>query len=230
MPADDSAMGPPSGSSGMPGAPGGKMTSGTDGPTILGLLAFGLMSMLFGLSQLPGPYGSGFITKSTFAFNVIWLPGGTVTGSMITLGGVVLILAALLILFKGWGNFWGVSLFGYGAFWISWSGISPSLLNHVAFGYGTAGFAFLWVLFSLTFLISSMKHGWMTFIFFLVVTIAYILLVVEAWQWGAKPTTPISGFELGAIGGFWILAGIIGWYSGTARLAEYTYGKKVLPG
>jgi len=206
---------------------GTKLSGGMVGPTTLGFLAFGLMSILFGLSQLPGPYSTGFNVQVSLG---IWATGSIVSLTMLMLGGIVLILIGGIAFLKSGHPFWSSAFFGFGAFWLIWSSVASSGNNHLLYGYGVAGFALLWVLFSLTYLISSMKHGWMTFIFFLVVTIAYILLVVEAWQWGAKPTTPISGFELGAIGGFWILAGIIGWYSGTARLAEYTYGKKVLPG
>lgn len=205
-----------------------KMGDGMVGPAVLGFLAFGLMSLLFGLSQLPGPYSNGFNVE----FNVglgLWATGATVTLTMTILGGLVLLLIGIIVFLKSGHPFWGSAFFGYGAFWLAWSTISGTTVNHTLYGYGTAGFLILWVLFTLTYLISSLKHGWTTFFFFLVVLISFILLVVEAWQWGSKPTSPIAGYELGVIGGFWILSGIIGWYAGTARLAEHTYGKKILP-
>ena len=235
MPATDSAMGPPPGSGSMSGAPDTKANE-THGPAILGLLAFGMMSILFGLSQLPGPYGSGFDAKTPVGFYTIWTPGATVTASMGLLGGLVLVLVGLIILFRGWGTYWGVAFFGYGAFWAIWAGVSPVVNNHILYGFGTAGFAFVWLMFTLTFLLSSMKHGWMTFLFFLVLTLSYILLVVEFWQWGAwanghpPSATIIPGTELAAIGGFWILSGFLAWYLGTARLTEMNYGRKLLPG
>lgn len=235
MPATDSGLGPSMGSGGMPTTMGGRAMNDSDGPTILGLLAFGLTSILFGLSQLPGPFGSGFVTKTIFGFNTVWLPATVVTGTMTTLGGIVLILLGLIMLFKAWNPYWGVAFFGFGAFWVAWSGISSTLADHTVNGYGTAGFAFVWLLFSLTFLITSLKHGWTTFVFYLVLTLGFIMLVIEFWQyaaWSSKlplSASIISGDELGVIAGLWILAGIIAWYAGTARLTELTYGRKVLP-
>ncbi len=236
MPATDSAMGPPSGSGSMSGAPDNKANE-TQGPTILGLLAFGMMSILFGLSQLPGPYASGFVNKTVIGAWTIWTPGGAVTASMGFLGGLILVLIGLIILFRGWGTYWGVALFGYGAWWATMASVAPApATTHVLYGFGTAGFAFIWLMFTLTFLFSSMKHGWVTFIFFVALTIAYILLVIEYWQWGAwanghpPSATIIPGTELAAIGGFWILSGFLAWYLGTSRLTEMNYGRKVLPG
>jgi succinate-acetate transporter protein len=211
-------------------APANKAANGMLGPTVLGFLAFGLMSILFGLSQLPGPYGTGFNVQNAFGLNTVFTPTGTITGTMATWGGLVLILIGIIIFLKSGPPFWGSAFFGYGAFWATWSTIVGSADNHVLWGYGTAGFVLIWVLFTLTYLVSSFKHGWSTFVFFLVVLLAYILLVVEFWQYGAKGAAAgISGDELGVIAGLWILAGVIAWYAGTARLAEHTYGKKILP-
>jgi len=231
MPATDSAMGTPSGGSDSSSGTGGKIASGTVGPSILGLLVFGMMSILFGLSQLPGPWGHGFSTKTAESLTVFfWLPTGVVTTSLGLLGALVLALVGFICLWRGVDTYWGTAFLGYGGFWIAWATIVPNMANHTAYGYGTAGFLFVWLLFTLTFLITSMKHGWMTFFLFVFLFISVILLVVEFWTFGANgTTTTISGFELGAIGGLWIFTGFLGWYLGTARLAEITYGKKILP-
>jgi len=214
------------GSDSSSGASGAKGANGQAATAIFGMLAFGIVSMLFGLSQLPGPHGTPFDTAVLFP-PLIWVTGGTVALSMLTLGGVALFLVGLVMMFKGHDAYWTVAFTGYGAFWIIWSTVSASASAHAATGYGTAGVAFVWLLFTLTFLISSFKHGWMTFLFYLALAISFLLLVVEYWQWGGGPTTTISGYELGAIGGFWIFTGFIAWYAATARLTEMNWGRKL---
>jgi len=213
------------GSGSMSASTGAKATNGAAGTTIFGLLAFGIVSMLFGLSQLPGPHGTAFDVG--IGFPALWVTGPVVAASMTTLGGLLLALVGLVMLFRSQDPFWAVSFTGYGAFWAIWSGVSSTTAAHLA-GYGTAGFAFVWFLFTLTFLINSFKRGWMTFLLYLVVAIGFILLVIEFWQWGGATTVaPISGDELGAIGGFWIVAGILAWYAGTARLTELNWDKRL---
>jgi uncharacterized protein len=213
MPATDSAMGPPMGSDSSSGAPGGGMANKMASPAILGLLAFGMTAILFGLSQLPKPYGNGFVGFAG------------VQDTELILGGLVLILVGLIALWRG-HLFWGTAFFGYGAFWASWAAVTT-----LTPGYATAAVAFIWLMFTLTFLISSFKHGWVTFFFLLFLFIGFILLVIEFWQWGSGGlTTKISSGESWAIGAIWIIAGFIAWYNGTAQLTEHTYGKKILPG
>lgn len=202
-------------------------TNTNAGMSIFGLLAFGLVSMLFGLSQLPGPYGHGF--DLPIAAN-LYVTGATVSLTMTTLGGVALFLVGIVMFLKSAEPYWAVAFTGYGAFWAILGTVATTAANYSTYGYGTAGFALVWMLFTLTLLISSFKHGWMTFLFYLVLFIGLALLVVEFWQWGAGgATTKISGDELGVIGGFWIAAGILAWYGGTSRLTELNWGRKLLP-
>ncbi len=224
------------GSSGMSGPSGVRAMSDSDGATIIGMLAFGITAILFGLGQLPGPFGSGFVTKTSIGLWTLWIPAGAVTVTMSTFGGVVLLLIGLIMLFRAWSPYHAVAFIGFGAFWIAWSSVVGTVADHTVNGYGTAGFAFVWLLFSLTFLITSLKHGWGTFFFHLVLSLAFVMLTVEFWQYGAwaSKAVPsagiISGDELGVIAGLWILAGVLAWYAGTARMAELTYGRKVFPG
>ena len=95
------------------------------------------------------------------------------------------------------------------------------------FGYGGAGFMIIWMLFTLTFLISSFKHGWGTFLGLLFLFVGIILLVIDLWQIGAGNT--ISSGEKWAIGGEWIATGLIWWYGATAALTNHTYNRKLLP-
>lgn len=199
------------GSDSSSGAPGGRMTNGWASPAVIGLLAFGLTIILFGLSNLPKPYGNGFVGFTG------------VTATEASLGGLILLLAGIIGMWKG-HLYWGSAFLGYAAFWIIWSSSAASAAVH---GYGGAGFFFIWLLFTLTFLISAFKHGWVTVAFYVLLFVGIILLLIEFWQMGAG--TKISSGEMWAVGGEWILTGLVGWYAATADLTNHTYGRKVLP-
>jgi len=203
-------MGTPSGGmESSSGVPGSKSTNGWASPSIIGLLAFGMTTILFGLSYLPTPYSKGFLTY------------GGVPSTELVLGGLVLIIAGIIALSNN-HLYWGSAFLGWGGFWASWS-----IVGGGAHAYGAAGLAFVWMLFTLTFLISSFKHGWVTFFLFLFLLVGFILLVVEFWQGGAGNS--ISTGEMWAVGGIWIFTGLIAWYLGTAQLTNHTYGRKALP-
>lgn len=219
MPATDSAMGPPGGMMGSSMGSGSGTTNGWAGPSILGFLAFGLTSILFGLGALPKPYNQGFLA---------YAGGGVITDGI--LGGLVLLIIGIIGFLRG-HNYWGAAFMGYGAFWISWAAIGANFwalfaAPNVA-GFAFAGFAFIWVLFSLSFLASSMKHGWGTFLGILLVTISMILLLVEGWTLGGGHT--VSSGEMWATGGLWIFTGLLWWLHGTSELTNHTYGRKVIP-
>ena len=211
-------MSPPTGGSEMtPGAPGTKAANGWTGTAILGFLAFGLTAILYGLSQLPKPYSAGF-TASVL--------GNTVTD--VTLGGLVLLLVGLIGLLQGHA-YWGSAFLGSAGFWVIWSTTGQTIQSTLTdpAGYAVAGIAFIWLLFTLTYLISSMKHGWGTFFGFLFLFVAIILSLIEAWQVGGA-TKLATGTEWAA-GGLWIVTGIVWWFKGTNDLTSHTYGRKILP-
>jgi uncharacterized protein len=212
MPASDSAMGSPSmGMGSSSGTPGNSANNLASNPAVIGLLAFGMTAILFGLSLLPKPYGNGFAGFSGVA------------ETELILGGLVLILAGVIGILRG-HPYWGTIFLGYGAFWASLAyvgGIGGVL------GYGASGFAVIWLLFTLTFLISSFKHGWGSFFGLLFLFVAFILLIIFYWQVGAA--TSISSGEHWAVGGLWIATGLLWWYGATAMLTNHTYDRKILP-
>jgi len=218
-------MASPSGGSDMSsGAPAGSMANGWAGASILGFLAFGITAMLFGLSQLPKPYGVGFN---------VGLPG--VTGlTDVVVGGLILILIGIIGLLRG-HPYWGSAFLGFGGFWAVWSTTGQGLWALIAAPpssapYAIAAFAFVWMLFTLTYLLSSMKHGWFTFIAFLLLFVSFILLIVVSWQTGAATKAPgVSSGEQWALGGLWIFTGLLWWLHGTADMTNHAYGRKVLP-
>jgi len=217
MPATESAMGTPGmGPDSSSGGPGGKMMSGWASPSILGLLVFGLMTMLLGLYSLPKPYGTGF-----------GLDLGGLTIAAYAVAGLLLIIGVITLAQNH--LYWGTAFLGYAAFWGSWGYMFHHLLapGTLASGYGVAGIMFIWLLFTLTYLISSIRHGWGTVFAFLLLFVGFILLTLLYWQLGAHSTIATS--EHWVIGGELILTGLVWWYGGTAGLTNHTFGKKVLP-
>ncbi len=194
----------------------GGLASGWASSSVLGLLAFGMTMIVFGLSNLPPPYGNGFNVGGNF-----W----ALYGLAFVFGGLASGLAGLIALKRG-QLFWGTAFVSFGAFWIAYA-ITHYFVSGGVVNYGFAGFLFVWVLFSLTFLINSIKHGWITFLFFLFLFVGFVLLVVEYWQYGAGNT--VSSGEMWAIAGELVVTGLIGWYAGTAELTNATYSKSLLP-
>jgi len=192
-------------------------------PAVVGLMGFGTTTMIAGLSNLPAPYVNGF--------NGNWV----VYGMALAFGGTAQLIAGLIALRKG-NLFAGSAFVGYGAFWIAFTlmltSFLPGATSGVPIGYGVAGFAFIWMMFTFTFFINSFKHGWGITMVFLFLLIAFILLVVKFWSLAASPTnSPFlgSGADNWAVGGVIIFTGFLAWYVATAILTNWNYGRKVLP-
>lgn len=183
---------------------------------VVGLLAMGVTLILMGLGFLPSPYSKGFVAGTTY-----W--AATPTASVF--GGGILVILGLIALYKS-HPYWGSAFVAYGAFFLVWT-MTVTVPFSVA-AYGLAGFTFVFLLLTLTFLVNSMKHGWMSFFLFLFLFISFILWVVWYWMVGAGNT--ISDGQYWATGGLTIFTGLIAWYMGTAHLTNSTYGRKFLPG
>jgi uncharacterized protein len=203
-------------------------------PAVVGLMGFGTTTMLAGLANLPLPYGGGFQDNST------------VFSMAMAFGGTAQFAAGLIALRKG-NMFAGSAFIGYGAFWwaftlmLLWdvptatfsTGAAPQL-------YGIAGFAFIWMMFTLTFMINAPKHGWGITGVFVLLWIAFILLTVKFYSLasnlpGCTNTVNLCGpFASNAaanwaVGGEIILTGLLAWYVATADLTNWNYGRKILP-
>ncbi len=192
-------------------------------PATVGLMGFATTTMIAGLSNLPDPYGAGF--------------GGNwvVYGMALAFGGTAQFAAGLVALRKG-NMFAGSAFMGYGAFWIAFTLMLTVYTAQIPPGtglglyYGVAGFAFIWMLFTLTFLINAPKHGWALTGVFVLLFIAFILLVVKFSSLASGSTTfGPSGSANWAVGIEILLTGILAWYVGTADLTNWNYGRKVLP-
>jgi len=190
-------------------------------PGVVGLMGFGTTTMIAGLSNLPTPYGAGFGNN--------WV----VYGMAIAFGGIAQLIAGLVALRKG-NMFAGSAFMGYGAFWIAFTLMLTTYVGQAGTGtpilYGVAGFAFVWMMFTFSFLINAPKHGWGILMVFLFLFIAFILLVVKFYSLASGSSTfGVSGSANWAVGGEIIFDGILAWYVATADLTNWNYGRKVLP-
>jgi len=192
-------------------------------PAVVGLMGFGTTTMIAGLSNLPQPYVSGF--------NGNWV----IYGMALAFGGTAQLIAGLIALRKG-NLFAGSAFVGYGAFWIAFTLMLSSFINTAptadAVFYGVAGFAFIWMLFTFSFMINAIKHGWGITFVFVFLFISFVLLVVKFWSLAASGTgSPFfgSGADNWVVGGIIIATGLIAWYVATATLTNANYGRRVLP-
>lgn len=189
---------------------------------VAGLLGMGVTLILIGLSLLPSPYGAGFQPAFGGAANAFWVAVSTAG----TFGGIVLVLLGLIALYKG-HQFWGSAFVSYGAFFSIWTVTATLRLAQVQY-YGLAGFVFVFMLMTLTFLISSMKHGWLAFFLYLFFFFSTVLWIVLYWMMAAGNN--VSNGQMYANAVITIITGLIAWYTATAQLTNWTYGRKVIPG
>jgi len=198
-------------------------------PAVVGLMGFGTTTMLVGLSNLPLPYGAGFGNVGGSAITGNW----TAYGTAIAFGGLAQLLAGFISLRKG-NLFAGSAFVGYGSFWLAFTLMMnvwvPAAATGVPIYYGLAGFSFIWMMFTFSFLINAPKHGWGVLMVLLFLFIAFILLVVKFWSLGSGSTSfDPSGSANWAVGGEIIFDGLLAWYVATAELTNTNYGRKVLP-
>lgn len=177
-------------------------------PATLGLLGFGMTTILAGLNT-----GK-------------WIGGGSVLAMAIFFGGIAQMAAGLIALRKG-NMFAGSAFFGYGAFWLAFYELVGYLVAGTANGYDVAAFTFVWFLVTVTYLISAPKHGWGITAVFLTLTIAFVLLTVLWWETGAGTPLSLSMDQL--IGGEIILTGLFAWLVATADLTNWNYGRRIIP-
>ncbi len=193
-------------------------------PSTLGWLAFAAAFIMGGLANLPSPYGNSFGIH--YGGGLYGIAGSSLSTLVIYVGGLGMLLAGYLAL-RGSHQYRGSIWVIYGLFWIAYP-IAGAAGNPA---YSLAAIMFIFVLITLTFLISSMKHGWGTFFLFLLTFIAFILWTVQMWQIAPSSTMPgsFSSGESWALGVLLILAGLAAWFGATAELTNQTYGRKILP-
>jgi succinate-acetate transporter protein len=196
-------------------------------PAVVGLMGFGTTTMLAGLSNMPAPYVNGFAGN--------W----TVFGMALFFGGMAQLIAGIIALRKG-NLFAGSAFVGYGGFWLAYTYMlagagGAAFAAAPVLAYGIAGFAFVWMMFTFTFMINAPKHGWGILLVFVLLFFSFIMLVVKFASIASDPanspfiTSGGSGADNWAVAVPIIAAGVMAWYVATATLTNWNYGRRVLP-
>ncbi|MGH2644127.1 MAG: acetate uptake transporter [Chitinophagaceae bacterium] len=180
----------------------------TGNPAVLGLLCFGMTTVLLNVS------GVGF-----FKLNSMILAMGIFTG------GLAQVIAGI----QEWkkNNTFGATAFtAYGMFWITFVGILliPKTSFGAAFSPDAASmgvFLFMWGLFTLYMFFGTLKLNRMLQAVFSTLTVLFFLLAISAFT-GSQ----LLGIFAGYVG---IICGLSAIYGSAALVLNEVYGRTVLP-
>lgn len=178
----------------------------TGNPAPLGLLAFGMTTVLLNL------HNAGF-----FAMGTMILAMG------IFYGGIAQIVAGIMEWKKN--NTFGMTAFiSYGLFWLSLVG----LLVMPAMGWGQAqeatgmvAYLSIWGLFTLIMFFATLRHNNALQFVFASLTVLFALLAIGDAT-GSAVVTMIAGYE-------GIICGISAMYAGLAQVINDSHGRTVWP-
>ncbi len=171
-------------------------------PAIIGLMGFALTTMVTGLHNA-GYFGAGPTLALAIAF-----------------GGTAQFFAGIVDLRKG-SIFGGTAFTSYGAFWwavfflafvLPKAGIEVGAVDLAAF-FG------VWALFTFALLLCTPKIGKFLTLLFVLLEIAFILLVLLVL--GMAPPS-VVGWEI-------FITGFLAWYIAMAEIVNTVYGRTVLP-
>ena len=183
-----------------------KIVDSTANPAPLGLLGFGMTTVLLNL------HNAGLITLSS----VILAMG-------VFYGGIAQIFAGWMEWKKG-NTFGTVAFTSYGLFWLTlvylivmpkWGGINPADEG------GMIAYLFLWGLFTFVMWIATLKHNRaLQVVFFTLFILFWLLALGDATGNAALKT--FTGWE-------GIICGLSAIYLAFAQVLNETFGKTVLP-
>jgi succinate-acetate transporter protein len=185
---------------------GWKMSEKKANPAPLGLLAFGLTTVLLNL------HNAGF-----FGLNSMILAMG------IAYGGLAQIIAGAME-FKNGNTFGLVAFSSYGFFW--WSLVALILLPALGLGTaadsnGMAAYFFMWGLFTFVMFFGTLKANRAIQFVFMSLAILFFMLTVNELTGNATLGT-ITGYE-------GIICGLSAVYLGLAQVLNEAHGKAFLP-
>jgi uncharacterized protein len=169
-------------------------------PTVIGLMGFGMTTMLTGLN-LAG-----------------YFPGGAALALAFIWGGAAQFIAGWVALKQG-NIFTGTVFVGYGSFWIAMFLFSNASVGLPAQS-DMLGFWLMWTLFTIAFTINAPKHGIGVTTAFVLLLLGFILL--DAVSAGMPSIAKATGWEL-------VLTGLVAWYVAMAVETNTNYGRKILP-
>ncbi len=183
-----------------------RITDTTANPAPLGLLGFGMTTILLNI------HNAGFIGLS----------------SMILAMGIF--YGGMAQIFAGWmewkkGNTFGTTAFtSYGLFWLTlvylivmpkWGGVTPAEEG------GMVAYLFMWGLFTFVMWIATLKHNKaLQVVFFTLFILFWLLALGDAT--GSAAIKTFAGWE-------GIFCGLSAVYLALAQVLNETYGKAVLP-
>lgn len=178
----------------------------TSNPAPLGLIAFGLTTVLLNI------HNAGFYSLGTM-----------ILAMGIFYGGIAQVIAGIMEWKKG--NTFGTTAFtSYGLFWLSFVG----LLTMPYFGIDMANetgaivaYLIMWGLFTALMFIGTLKlNRALQFVFFSLALLFFLLAIGDAT--GNAVITTIAGYE-------GIICGLSAVYTGIAQVLNDVYGRDVLP-
>jgi succinate-acetate transporter protein len=178
----------------------------TSNPAPLGLIAFGLTTVLLNI------HNAGFYSLGTM-----------ILAMGIFYGGIAQVIAGIMEWRKG--NTFGTTAFtSYGLFWLSFVG----LLTMPFFGIDMANetgaivaYLVMWGLFTALMFIGTLKlNRALQFVFFSLAVLFFLLAIADAT--GSTVLKTIAGYE-------GIICGLSAVYTGIAQVLNDVYGKVVLP-
>jgi succinate-acetate transporter protein len=182
------------------------MASPLANPTPLGLISFGLTTVLLSFAN------AGFFP-----------PEAAILAMAFFLGGIAQSIAGIMEFFRG--NTFGCAAFtAFGAFWLSLFGI----LVFPTFGIGVTentnvlgAWIGLWGLYAFLLLLGIFKGG-------RVLSFVFVTLVIVFFSLSAFYFTGVSAIQIFA-GYLGIICGGSAFYLGVAIVLDETAGKKILP-
>ena len=181
------------------------VTTKTANPGPLGLLGFGMTTVLLNL------HNAGFLPLSI-----------VIVAMGIALGGLAQIIAGIME-FKNNNTFGATAFTAYGCFW--WSLIliwwNPFTGIQAADATSLAFYLLLWGIFTLFMFIGTLKHNKATQVVFGSLTVLFMLLALGDFT-GNHTITMIAGFE-------GIFCGASAIYSAAGQIVNAEYGKTIIP-
>lgn len=178
-----------------------KVKDTTGNPAALGLLGFGMTTVLLNIAN------AGFYSLNTM-----------ILGMGICYGGIAQVIAGV----QEWkkGNTFGATAFtSYGFFWLSL--VALLLLPGTATVSGAlSAYFFMWGLFTLVMFIGTLRLNRVLQVVFLSLTVLFFLLCIKEAS-GNSVVGKIAGYE-------GILCGLSAVYGGLAQVLNEVYGKVVL--
>jgi uncharacterized protein len=178
----------------------------TSNPAPLGLLAFGMTTVLLNL------HNAGFYTL-----------GSMILGMGIFYGGIAQVIAGIMEWKKG--NTFGTTAFtSYGLFWLSLVALLllPKMTGAAATDEGgMIAYFIMWGIFTLVMFIGTLKlNGALQFVFASLTVLFFLLAIRDITK------SPVVGMIAGYEG---IICGLSAIYAGLAQVLNEVYGRIVWP-